>query len=186
MLELKKITIVSFGTMLKTTESFIPKEIALKDLLTFFLVVDFVVIALVGLYMIRVRRKGGTIEQLLEQIRDLLISQKPRECAEESTQKTEEKKESTDPLDAEIIHHDTEEEEQTVETELQLVKKTLQTFPKPLTKMSASIKEVLESNRNRTQPSKKNEKDTKPLPPPPPPPATQTQTESTKNNEQGD
>jgi hypothetical protein len=64
-----------------------PQDIQLTDLLTFFLFIDLVVMAVVGTYMFKSRNKKGKTEQLLEEIRDIL-RQNPNGCAEKSISKS--------------------------------------------------------------------------------------------------
>ena len=64
-----------------------PQDIQLTDLLTFFLFIDLVVMAVVGIYTFKTRNKKGKTEQLLEEIRDLL-RQNPNGCAEKLTTKS--------------------------------------------------------------------------------------------------
>jgi hypothetical protein len=64
-----------------------PENIQLTDLLTFFLFIDLVVMAAVGIYTFKSRNKKGKTEQLLEEIRDTL-RQNPHECAEKLTTKS--------------------------------------------------------------------------------------------------
>jgi hypothetical protein len=62
-------------------------EVPLKDLLTFFLFVDLVVMFAVGIIMYKTRHKKGKTEQLLEEIRDTL-RHNAQGCAEKPLSKS--------------------------------------------------------------------------------------------------
>ena len=64
-----------------------PENIQLPDLLTFFLFIDLIVMAVVGIIMYKTRHKKGKTEQLLEEIRDAL-TQNPNGCSENLTNKS--------------------------------------------------------------------------------------------------
>jgi hypothetical protein len=182
-----------------------PYDIPLKDLLTFFLFVDLVVMVVVGAYTFKTRHKRGKTEKLLEEIRDLL-NQNPRECAENTANKStkqtakltvkasQKEKIEAQPstVDPKKIYYEVEESTEASKdglSELDLVKNALKDTPviKPLLKMPKHIDDLVKRSRGSENAPKQIEaaKDAdQSTPPPPPPPPTPAQIESTKNNDQ--
>jgi hypothetical protein len=160
----------------------IPYDLPLKDLLTFFLFVDFIVMVIVGVILFKTRHKKGKTEQLLEEIRDL-FKQNPYGCVEKASEHKKSmptpepveelsregenaKKLATAPsTDVEVSHYEVEAEDGL--SELNLIKNALGVGSRPLTKMPGAVENLLKKTRERKGPIETP--GMLMLPPPPPP-----------------